>query len=206
MDALVMCGGRGIRLAADAEKPLVRIGGVPMVQRVIAALEGAASVGAVHATVSPHTPETCDFLHGRVPLVETSGDGYVADLDEALEEPRLERPLLTVVADLPLLGSPLVDDAIRAHDDSVSLTVATPTALRSALGISADITRAHGGRDVSPTGLNVVGSSTTGNDSDEVVKLSWDARLAVNVNYAEDRRVAEALASDGSTEEADGSE
>lgn len=179
-----MCGGRGTRLDRG-EKPLFEVGGEPMVDRVLAALRSS-RVETVYAVTSPHTPETTAHLDGRTPVIEAEGEGYVADLTTALEH--VDRPVLTVVADLPLLAGQLVDDTLDAHDAG-SLTVCVPTALKRALGVSADTTRAHGGRELAPTGLNVVGG-----DDDETLHVSYDARLAVNINRPEDADVAEALA------------
>lgn len=203
-----MCGGRGTRLDRG-EKPLFEVAGEPMVDRVLAALE-ASRVDVIHAVTSPHTPETAAHLEGRVPAVETEGDGYVADLGTALEA--VERPVLTVVSDLPLLAGDVVDRVLDVYDaecraESSSLTVCAPTALKEALGVSADSTRAHGGHELSPTGLNVVGegrSETSPSDgegrseaspaADETIHVSYDARLAVNVNRPDDAAVAEVLA------------
>ena len=177
-----MCGGRGTRLDRG-EKPLFEVGGDPMVDRVLAALEGS-RVDRVHAVTSPHVPETAAHLDGRVPRIEAAGEGYVADLADALES--VDNPVLTVVSDLPLLSASVVDRTLSAHDGG-SLTVCVPTALKRALGVSADSTREQDGRRLSPTGLNVVGG-------DERVYVSYDARLAVNVNRPADAEVAEVLA------------
>ncbi|MEF8775849.1 MAG: NTP transferase domain-containing protein, partial [Haloarculaceae archaeon] len=59
-----MCGGRGRRLALPGEKPLVEIGGEPMIDRILASL-AASRVEAVHAAVTPATPETRAHLDGR---------------------------------------------------------------------------------------------------------------------------------------------
>jgi adenosylcobinamide-phosphate guanylyltransferase len=179
-----MCGGRGTRLDRG-EKPLFEVGGEPMVDRVLDALL-ASRIETVHAVTSPHTPETTAHLEDRVPVIQTAGEGYVADLATALD--RVDPPVLTVVSDLPLLAGDVVDRALDAHDDG-SLTVCVPTALKRALGVSADTTRAHGGYELSPTGLNVVGET-----SDEALDISHDARLAVNVNRPSDAEVAEVLA------------
>ena len=213
-----MCGGRGTRLDRG-EKPLFEVGGDPMVDRVLAALEGS-RIDRVHAVTSPHVPETAAHLDGRVPRIETAGEGYVADLADALES--VDGPVLTAASDLPLLSASVVDRTLSAHADG-SLTVCVPTALKRALGVSADSTRevdrretserasgeqsdprasdprdrqeprasdpraARGSVDLSPTGLNVVGG-------DERVRISHDARLAVNVNRPADTDVAEVLA------------
>ncbi|MUV88438.1 NTP transferase domain-containing protein [Natronomonas sp. CBA1123] len=178
-----MCGGRGTRLDRG-EKPLFEVAGEPMVDRVLDAL-AESRIDTVHAVTSPHVPETTAHLGGRVHLIEAPGDGYVEDLGAALET--VEKPALTVVADLPLLAGEVVDRTLAAYDAG-SLTVCVPTHLKEALGVSAETTRSHGGRECSPTGLNVVG------DGDETIHLSYDARLAVNVNRPGDAEVAEVLA------------
>lgn len=210
-----MCGGRGTRLDRG-EKPLFAVGGEPMVDRVLAAL-AASRVDEIHAVTSPQAPETAAHLDGRVPAIETDGEGYVADLGTALE--RVDRPVLTVVSDLPLLAGEVVDRVLDSYESEVpdggSLTVCVPTALKEALGVSVDTTRAHGGHELSPTGLNVVGegpsdrrerdprngraategaASSEADDEGETLHVSYDARLAVNVNRPEDAAVAEVLA------------
>ncbi|MFT4885285.1 MAG: adenosylcobinamide-phosphate guanylyltransferase, partial [Natronomonas sp.] len=59
------------------------------------------------------------------------------------------------------------------------------------LGVSADTTRAHGGHELAPAGLNVVGADE---DAEETLHVSYDARLAVNVNRPGDAEIAEVLA------------
>jgi len=176
-----MCGGRGTRLDSDAEKPLFPVGGVPMVDRVVAAL-GDSSFEGIYAVVSPNAPETA--AHLDVPRIETPGEGYVADLDAALDDGRVSPPVLTVAADLPLLDGEVLDRTLAAHEGG-SLTVLVPAALKRDLGVSDDAAFVADGRRVAPTGVNVVGD---GPDDATVVA---DRRLAVNVNTLTDARVAE---------------
>jgi len=206
-----MCGGPGTRLNADVEKPLFEIGDEPMVDRVRRALAGS-RVDRTHAVVSPHTPDTRDHLDGTLPLIETPGEGYVADLDAALD--RVETPVLTVAADLPLLDTAVVDRVLDAHDrrgSTGSMTVAVPATLKDRLGTSCDTVvsaedvpaafddrRGTGmggngkedgfGCDLAPTGVNVVADA-----QEDTMYLSYDARLAVNVNRQSDAALAEAL-------------
>lgn len=225
-----MCGGRGTRLDADVEKPLFEVAGRRMVDRVLDALEGG-RVGQVHPVVSPHAPGTREHL-AAYDAIETAGEGYVADLGAALDDDRVSRPVLTVVADLPLLAPALVDLAVARYGGR-PLTACVPAALREVLGVSADTTRAHGGTELVPAGLNVVAEdagtdenvviednttvvpkyngNVVQNDNDDVVRndntpaavrragdedllVSYDARLAVNVNRLSDAAVAEVLA------------
>ncbi|WP_425604702.1 NTP transferase domain-containing protein [Halobellus ordinarius] len=188
----------------DDEKPLVEVAGQSMLSRVVEALRGSrvGESGTVHAVVSPQAPQTAERARDlSLSVVETPGDGYVSDLGTALDA--VGRPALTVPADLPLLAPEHVDDAIaRAHERSsgggpsateptkghpTSLTVCVPAALKRRLGASVDTAFEHDGREVAPTGLNVVAAD------DDTVALTYDARLAVNVNRPADRALAEAL-------------
>jgi len=179
-----MCGGAGSRLDAPVEKPLLEVGGRPMVDRVAAALDGS-RVGTTYAVVSPLAPDTRD--HVALPTVETPGDGYVADVERATDA--VGTPVLTVAADLPLLSPGLVDEMLDAHGagDGGSLAACVPAGLKRRLGASVDETWTTAGRELAAVGMNVVV------DDRDAVHLSHDARLAVNVNRRSDVALAEAL-------------
>ncbi|MFC6836817.1 NTP transferase domain-containing protein [Halomarina ordinaria] len=181
-----MCGGRGTRLDRG-EKPLVPVCGTPMVERVADACADSAGIETTYAAVSPHAPDTADHVRETLglPAVETPGEGYVADLDRALADPRLSPPLLTVVADLPLLTGGVLD-AVCTRADGGSLAVCVPVSLKRDLGVSVDTRFDHGGRALAPTGCNVV------SDDADSIMTSHDHRLAVNVNRPDDLAVAEA--------------
>ncbi|WP_435101808.1 NTP transferase domain-containing protein [Halarchaeum sp. P4] len=180
-----MCGGRGTRLETEREKPLFRVAGRPMVEYVLDALE-ASRVDSVTAAVTPATPETAAHLDQRgIDTIETPGEGYVADLGVALDA--VDAPVLTVAADLPLLDAIAVNRVLaRSAGDSVQVCV--PAALKRRLGASADTTYERDGRELAPTGVNVVADTDT-----ETMHLSYDARYAVNVNRRTDADLAEAL-------------
>jgi adenosylcobinamide-phosphate guanylyltransferase len=195
-----MCGGRGTRLGTDTEKPLVPVAGRPMVDRVHDAL-ATSGIDRVVAAVSPHTPATRAHLDGgsttaTEPLptvVETSGQGYVADLDEAMDRGGLTPPVLTVAADLPLLDGAVVDRVLATYTErndpengDCSLSVCVPAERVRALGATLDTSFAPADRELAPTGVNVVGDP----DLERRVVLD-DPRLAVNVNRPRDWRVAD---------------
>jgi adenosylcobinamide-phosphate guanylyltransferase len=182
-----MCGGRGTRLESEREKPLYPIDGVAMVDRVLTALE-ASAVDTVYTAVSPNAPATAEHLDGRegIRSIETPGEGYVSDLLALLERPAVEPPVLTVAADLPLLAASVVDRVLANHGDSTaSRTVCVPVSLKHRLGVSVE-TRLGNAPHLAPTGVNVVGSSDR-----SMTHVSYDFRLAVNVNRLEDARLAE---------------
>jgi len=212
-----MCGGRGTRLGGEAEKPLRTVAGVPMVDRVLDAL-AASRVGKVSAVVSPHATRTRAHVEARangsasLSVVDAPGDGYVADLQYAMDAVGGGGDaLLTVAADLPLLDGPAVNavlDAARAAGGS--LTVCVPAARKRELGVSADATTEVDGREVVPAGINVVGGRESERDDSAApaegdaaapgtVHLTDDARFAVNVNYPSDAQTAARLLTDDST-------
>lgn len=176
-----MCGGRGTRFDADVEKPLFPIAGRPMVDRVRDALDGS-RVDTVRAVVSDHAPATRRHL-ADLPTIETPGAGYVEDLDAALN--RVEPPVLTAAADLPLLDADAVDGVLRAREAG-AVAVYVPAAVKRRLGVSVGETLEERGGELAPAGVNVVA------DGAEVRHVTEDVRLAVNVNTRADARVAEA--------------
>jgi len=175
-----MCGGEGTRLASEREKPMFPVAGTPMVERVRRALSDS-TVERVFAVTSPATPETNAALD--CPTIETPGEGYVADLDRALGDERVTRPVLTVAADLPLLDGAAVDAVVDAA--SGSLTVAVPVGRKRALGLSVDTQFRYRGVAVTPAGINVVG------DAGDEVSVRRGRQYAVNVNRQADARRAE---------------
>ena len=201
-----MCGGRGTRLGGDREKPLVAVAGRSMLDRVLDALAAAERIETTHAVASPHAPATRERLaarrdagDGALAVVDAPGEGYVSDLRDAMSSGPTP-PVCTVAADLPLLDGDAVDAVCDAYaaSDADSLSVLVPAARKRTLGASADAATAAGGggsteRDGgdAPAGINVVGGlDGTGA---EATRTTDDARVAVNVNYPGDRRLAASL-------------
>jgi adenosylcobinamide-phosphate guanylyltransferase len=183
MDALLMCGGRGTRLDAPAEKPLFEIAGIPMVKRVRRALT-ASRIDRIYAVTTPVAPETARRVD--LPRIRTPGEGYVSDLRAALADDRITEPVLTAAADLPLLDGSVVDAVLAAADGARGLTVAVPVGRKRGLGFSVDTAVRRAGRRLTPAGVNVVG------DADET-SVTTDRRLAANVNRLSDAVRAEWL-------------
>lgn len=195
-----MCGGEGSRLCpatGETEKPLVRVAGEPMVEYVLRAL-AASGVDEIVAAVSPATPETASYLAETpaVACLDTPGEGYVADLNAALAT--LDRPVVTVAADLPLVTADDIDRALTTAGGD-SLTVCLPASLLAELGVTAEPTWEYAGEMVVPTGLNVVD-----NGADRTVVWETD-RLAFNVNRPADLSALTAWLDDSSFDDNSGS-
>ena len=192
--ALLMCGGQGTRLQTAVEKPLVEINGQPMIARVRQAL-AESCLETYYAVVSSQTPKTQAYCDKQgIPTIETSGDGYVADLQDAVDE--VTPPVLTVGADLPLLAGEVIDRILQAYNGG-SQTVVVPAAVKRQLGVSVDPATVQA-RTV-PAGINIVGPEsddrTTTKHTDGTY-MSYDVRLAVNVNRPVDHTIAETLQCD----------
>ncbi len=178
-----MCGGRGTRLGAG-EKPLTTVGERALVDYVLTAL-AESRIETIYAAISPHSPETARKLRAEpvVTTIETPGAGYVRDLEQALRA--LDPPVLTVVADLPLLSGTLVDTVLDLYTGR-SLSVCVPIARKQALGLSVDSSMVAG--EWLPSGLNVVGETDT-----TQYKVIDSIRLAVNVNRPLDAMIGTQL-------------
>ncbi len=192
--ALVMAGGRGSRLGMDLEKPLLKVRGVPMIMRVLSALEASPRVGEIHVAVSGNTPRTRDrLLSAGYRVIETSGSGYHEDMRHSIRT--LGGSIFLVVsADLPALTPGMVDEvaAAYARAGKPSLTVVAPVGLFLEMGIRPTCTMVVSGEEVAPAGINVIDGSRIGDEYiDEAFLVMRDPRVCININTADDLEAAE---------------
>jgi len=112
-----MCGGRASRMQADTEKPLLKVNGVPMIERVVSVLAGSDKFGRILAAVSPNTPKTKEFLESKgIKVIETTGEGYPQDLSRLLSRLKPEK-VVVVPADVPLLDAQALNDIVDAANN-----------------------------------------------------------------------------------------
>jgi adenosylcobinamide-phosphate guanylyltransferase len=194
--AVVMAGGKGSRLAVSEEKPLLIVGGKPVVACVLNALLGAKRVDSVVVAVSCRTPKTASFVK-RFPVrvVETPGEGYIPDMQFVVKQLGLGA-VLAIVSDLPLITSAVVDDVLEQYElcGKPALTVAVPIETKTKLGAGVDYAFEANGKKVVPTGINVIdGTRIDGGWMEQEVYVLDKDEVAVNVNTAEELRLAERL-------------
>ena len=81
-------GGRGSRISElGTEKPLVPVAGVPMIDRMLDQLGRSERLERIYVSVSPLAPRTREHLLERdVVIVDTPGNGYVADLTGSMRK------------------------------------------------------------------------------------------------------------------------
>jgi adenosylcobinamide-phosphate guanylyltransferase len=156
------------------------VGGRSLLDRVYGAL-AASSVETTYAVTSPRAPETA--ARAPSPVIETPGNGYVADLQRALADERVSRPVLTVTADLPLLEGDVVDTFLSTVHGRATMA-AVPAGRVRGLGFSLETVWRNRGIAVRPAGLNVVGPGS------DRVWVTRDCRLAAHVNRPRDLSAA----------------
>jgi GTP:adenosylcobinamide-phosphate guanylyltransferase len=115
-----MCGGRASRMQqqqGSIEKPLIKVDGVAMVERVISALASSNRFDRIIAAVSPNTPKTNEFLKSKgIEIIETAGEGYSQDLSHLLSKLKPHK-VVVVPGDIPLLNSQIVKEILNTIDD-----------------------------------------------------------------------------------------
>jgi adenosylcobinamide-phosphate guanylyltransferase len=195
--AVVMAGGKGSRLAFSEEKPLLSVDGKPVVACVLDALLGAKRVDSVVVAVSCRTPKTAAFVRGfPVRVVETPGGGYIPDMQFVIKELGLGA-VLAIVSDLPLITHEVIDDVVERYElcGKPALTVAVPIETKTKLGAGVDYAFEAEGRTLVPTGINLIdGKLIDGGWMEQEVYVLEKDEVAVNVNTAEELRLAERLA------------
>ena len=192
--ALLMAGGRGTRLNILGEKPLLEIGGKPMIQRVLEALRDATKVKDIVVVVSRYTPQTAAFAQKQgLKVFQALGKGFCLDANYAIRRLRLDK-VLTICADLPLITGEFIDKVITFYEQckKPALTVAIPQEVYAKYGLSFDYVFNVNGRSLIPIGVNVVdGKRVEERYLDEEILLIDDVKVAVNVNTLQDMRIAE---------------
>jgi adenosylcobinamide-phosphate guanylyltransferase len=117
--AAIMCGGRASRMQQGGiEKPLLKVDGIAMVERVILALAGSGRFDRIVAAISPNTPKTKELLKSKgIETIETPGEGYSNDLSYLLSKLKPQR-VMVVPSDIPLLNSQIISEILDAIDNS----------------------------------------------------------------------------------------
>lgn len=150
--ALLMAGGRGSRMALSQEKPLLEVGGKPMIEHVINALINAKRIDKTIVVVSRHTPKTTKLIKRfSVKILETPGEDYVSDMEYAVKKLKL-KTVLTISADLPLITGEVIDSIIERYMrcNKPALTVAVPMETKERLGLGVEYALKAGDKRLVP--------------------------------------------------------
>jgi adenosylcobinamide-phosphate guanylyltransferase len=194
--ALVMAGGKGSRMALSEEKPLLRVGGKPVIEHVLAALKNAAKVESIVVAVSDFTPKTAKLVAAfPVSVIKTPGKEYVSDMGYAVRALGLQT-VLAIAADLPLITGEVVDAIIERYErcGKPALSVVVPLETKKQLGLGGEYAFDVENKRVVPAGINVIdGRRVDEKELDEEICLLDRREVAVNINTVQELRVAESL-------------
>lgn len=189
-----MAGGRGSRLKMG-EKPLVTLFGRPLIDYVTGALESS-SVQRIFVATTDNVPNTRRWaLEKELNVVETEGRGFVTDMISAVQAACITRPIMIIMADLPLVTADLIDEIIEVYDQrpEPALSTHTPLSLHSRLGRRPDSLFNYGGQLIVPSGINVLDGADIELEQEDFHLILERIELAVNVNVAEDLRLCEKI-------------
>ena len=194
--ALVMAGGKGTRMVLSEEKPLLRVGGKPVIEHVLAALTNAKKVDSIVVAVSDYTPKTSRLMaQCPVTVIKTPGEEYVSDMGYAIKRLKLQI-VLAIAADLPLITSEVVDAVVERYEQcgKPALSVVVQMETKEKLGLGGEYAFEVENKRVVPAGINVIdGRRVDEKELDEEIYLLDRKEVAVNINTLQELRIAEHL-------------
>jgi len=189
-----MAGGKGTRLNMG-EKPMAKLFGRPLLDYVISAL-AESNIDEIFVAVTGSVPVTRSWASSRdLPVIDTPGQGFISDMVTAVKQAGIDKPVMIIMADLPLVTSEIIEDIERTYRtrDEPALSVHTPLRLHSRLGRRPDSLFNYHGQLIVPSGINILDGSDIEREQEDFHLIIERIELAVNVNTAEDLRLVEAI-------------
>lgn len=195
--ALVMAGGKGLRLESDIEKPLFPINDKPLISYVLENINESKLIEKTVVAVSPHDPNTRDFLISEFGFsqfdnsfydsdkdnfyLDTLGKGYVNDLSnilEIFESESKEDILFFINADLPLVNGEILDEILDYYlnQDKPALSTVVPVEIFEEYGLN----YSYEFNGKVPSGINILRSENVVQDEELLIIPRYE--LIFNVN------------------------
>ena len=187
MIGLVMCGGKGARMESPQEKLLIKYK-KPVIEHVISALEESECFSKIVCATSRNAPKTAEFVTSLgKSTVETKGNGYVKDLNEALRN--FDEQVFVVSGDLALLDSDTVQKIVKQSGNNQPWTsVLTSKKFLDSIGVSPEYLVSYNGQEHAFTGISIVNPKDVAgmNHVKESYVVIDDKRVAINLNTKRD--------------------
>ena len=195
--ALVMAGGKGLRLESNIEKPLFPINDKPLITYVLENIKQSKLIEKVVVAVSPNDPNTKKFLIDDLNFshfdntfyegdddnycLDTLGKGYVEDLSNILEifEAKSKEDILIFInADLPLVNGEILDEILTHYlsQDKPALSTLVPVEIFEKYGVN----YSYEFNGKVPSGINILRSENVVQE-EELLIIRRD-ELIFNVN------------------------
>lgn len=184
-----MAGGKGTRFGGDTEKPMAKFMGKPLIRRVIEATKKSERIAETYVAVTAYSPKTAqEASKASVKVIETNGQGYHADVQQAIQEANLTGPVLIISADLPLLNGEFLDEIIEEYEESgkPALTVMIPEEAFREYGLSAVSLYEHEGKMYAVSGINIIDGQRILEEQEQEVIVSKRPEAVFTANSLKD--------------------
>ncbi len=184
-----MAGGKGTRFGGDTEKPMAKFMGKPLIKRVIEATKESQKITGIYVAVTAYSPKTAqEAAKASVKVIETNGQGYHADVQQAIQEANLTGPVLIISADLPLLNGEFLDEIIEEYKESgkPALTVMIPEEAFREYGLSAVSLYEHEGKMYAVSGINIIDGQRILEEQEQEVITSKRPEAVFTANSLKD--------------------
>jgi len=195
--ALVMAGGKGLRLKSEIEKPLYPLKNKPLMQYVLENIKESKFIEKTVVAVSPNAPKTKEFLIDDLDFsnfdssfydsdkkdyyLDTLGEGFVDDLSNILEvfEKRSKEDILIFInADLPLVSGEILDEIVNHYlsQDKPALSTLVPVEIFEDYGLP----YSYEFNGNVPSGINILRSENVVQEEELLIISRYE--LIFNVN------------------------
>jgi len=184
-----MAGGKGTRFGKDIEKPMAQFMDKPLIRRVIEATKQSKRISETVVAVTAYSPKTAkEATEASVKVVKTDGQGYHADLQQAVQNANIKCPVLIVSADLPLLTGEFLDEIIKKYEEAgkPALTVLIPEEAFRKYSISAASPFEYEGKMYAVSGINIIDGQRIMEEQEQEVVVSSRPEAVFTVNSTED--------------------
>jgi len=187
MIGLVMAGGSGSRMKFPAPEKLLLEYEKPIIFHVIDSLNDSYCFSKVFAATSSNSPDTKFALEQiGVETLDTSGDGYVNDLNFLLQ--KMDGSVFVVSGDLPLLDKEIIQKLVKFNPESIWTSFLVSKKFLNSLGLKSNLLVKYDGVECVYTGISIINADKIKNLN--TVKENYiildDKRIAFNLNTKED--------------------
>jgi len=187
MIGLVMAGGKGSRMEFPAPEKLLLEYEKPVIFHVIDSLNDSYCFSKVFAATSSNSPDTKFELEQRgIETLDTSGDGYVNDLNFLLQ--KMSGSVFVVSGDLPLLDKEIIQKLVKFNTESIWTSFLVSKKFLNSLGLESNLLINSDYIDCVHTGISIINADKIQNL--DPVKENYiildDKRIAFNLNTKKD--------------------
>ena len=187
MIGIVMAGGKGSRMEFPAPEKLLLEYEKPIIFHVIDSLNDSYCFSKVFAATSSNSPDTKFELEQiGIETLDTSGDGYVNDLNFLLQ--KMDGFVFVVSGDLPLLDKEIIQKLVKFNTESIWTSFLVSKKFLNSLGLESNLLINYGDIDCVHTGISIINADKIQN-LDQVKEhyiILDDKRIAFNLNRKED--------------------